>query len=366
MYENQTYQIIMRRMLDKIDEWAHGRGISIDTREGSLIRTALSPAALEVQQMYIELDQVLNESFADTQTRDFLIRRCKERGISPEPATSAIRQGEFNIDVPIGSRYSLNRLNYIVTAQITNHVFQLRCETAGIIGNMESGDLIPIEYIPGLTSAILTDILILGEDEETTEHLRQRYLNSLNTQAFGGNIQDYVEKVGKLDGVGAIKVYPIWNGGGTVKLVILNSQFQIPSTTLIEAVQTAVDPIPNQGFGLGIAPIGHTVTVEGVNGETVNIVTHLSFESGWDWDAVEPYVQEAIDLYFGDLAAEWDAVDWRNDPTATLTVRISQIESRLLMVVGIDDIADTELNGQPQNLMLDVNSIPIRGTVTNE
>lgn len=365
MFKNQTSQIILQRMLDSVDEWARERGVSIDTREGSLIRTALSPAALEMQQMYIELSEVLNESFADTQTRDFLIRRCSERGITVEPATAAVRKGEFNINVPIGSVFSLNLLNYKVIAQIDNHVFELRCETPGAAGNLESGDLIPNDYIEGLTTAVLTDVLIPGEDEESTEHLRARYFNSLKSQAFGGNIQDYIEKVMSLDGVGGVKVYPAWNGGGTVKVIFLDSQFQVPSSVLIDAVQTAIDPVFNQGVGLGIAPIGHVVTVEGVEGETIDVTTHLTFESGWDWEAIKPYVEQAIDLYFTDLAAEWDTVDWRDDPTATLTVRISQIETRLLGIKGILDVENTTLNGQAQNLPLDVNAIPVRGLVRN-
>lgn len=365
MFKNQTNQIILQRMLDSVDEWARERGITIDTREGSLIRTALSPAALEMQQMYIELSEVLNESFADTQTRDFLIRRCEERGITVESATAAVRKGEFNVDVPIGSVFSLNLLNYKVIAKIETHVFELRCETAGVVGNLESGDLVPNDYVEGLTTAVLTDVLIPGEDEESTEHLRARYFNSLKSQAFGGNIQDYIEKVVSLDGVGGVKVYPVWDGGGTVKVIFLNSQFQVPSNVLIEAVQTALDPTQNQGLGLGIAPIGHIVTVEGVEAETINITTHLTFESGWNWDAIKPYVEQAIDLYFTDLSAEWDTVDWRDDPTATLTVRVSQIETRLLGIKGILDVENTTLNGQAQNLPLDVNAIPVRGTVTN-
>lgn len=365
MYENQTYQVILSRMLGAVDEWAQLRGITIDTREGSLIRTALSPAALELQQAYIELDEVLNESFADTQTRDFLIRRCKERGVNIEPATAAVRRGEFNTGVPIGSRFSLNTLNYVVTAQIENHVFQLRCETAGVVGNLESGDLIPIDYIDGLTTAVLTDVLIPGEDEESTEHLRARYFNSLKSQAFGGNTQDYVEKTLSLDGVGGVKVYRAWNGGGTVKLVILDTEYHVPSSILIDTVQTKIDPLPNQGLGLGIAPIGHFVTVEGAHGETINIATHLTFESGWDWNAVKPYAEQAIDHYFNELSAEWDAVDWRDDLTATLTVRISQIETRLLGVRGVLDVENTTLNGVAANLPLAPDAVPVRGAVAN-
>jgi uncharacterized phage protein gp47/JayE len=361
-----TYEVILKRMLDKVEEWASSHNIGIDTREGSLIRTALSPAAVELTQMYIAINEVMNESFADTETRDFLIRRCRERGIFVEPASFAIRRGEFNIDVPIGSRFSLNKLNYIVVTPLEDvHAFQMRCETAGDVGNLESGTLIPIDYIEGLTFARLTDVLIPAEDEEDTEHLRQRYFDSLNALAYGGNIQDYVEKVMSLQGVGGVKVYPIWQGGGTVKLVIVDSLFSVPSTMLIDTVQTAIDPIPNNGLGLGTAPIGHTVTVEGVTDETIDIHTNIVFADGYDWDMLEPLAEQAIDDYFTELSASWDKVNWRLDQTATLIVRISQIETRLLTLQGVLDIADTTLNGQPTNLTLDVDCIPQRGAVTN-
>lgn len=42
----------------------------------------------------------------------------------------------------------------------------------GIIGNQYLGQMIPIEYIDGLETATLTEILIPGEDEEDTEVLR--------------------------------------------------------------------------------------------------------------------------------------------------------------------------------------------------
>ena len=358
MYEHMSYDLILSRMIGRVNEWALGRGITIDTREGSLIRTALSPAAAELMLMYFELEKVLNESFADTQSREFLIRRCAERGIIIEPATKAIRQGEFNMDVSIGSRFSLNQLNYMVVEKISNGVFKLECETPGHAGNLESGALIPIDYIDGLQTAQLTDVLIPGEDEEATEHLRQRYFDSLQSQAFGGNIADYKEKTNKLPGVGGVKVYPVWNGGGTVKIVFLNSLYQKPSGPLVDEVQTALDPVHNQGVGLGIAPIGHIVTVVPVGETTVNVQTQLTYQPGWDWVAVRPYVESAIDQYFTELSKEWAATD-------ALIVRISQIETRLLSLTGIIDVQSTILNGAAQNLTLGPDNIPKRGTVTN-
>nr|DAQ52886.1 MAG TPA: Baseplate J like protein [Caudoviricetes sp.] len=357
MYENVTYEVILDRMLDRV----LAQNPNIDTREGSIIYNALAPAAVELQNMYIQLDTILNESFADTQTRDYLIRRCAERGVNVEPATYAIRQGEFvpsTLEIAIGTRFSLNLLNYVVVEKISDGIYKLQCETAGYDGNVESGTLIPIEYIEGLQTATLTEVLVPGEDEEDTEHLRQRYFDSLDSQAFGGNIKDYKEKTNSLDGVGGVKVYPVWNGGGTVKLVIINSDFDKPSDVLINSVQTAIDPTQNQGTGVGIAPIGHIVTVVGCGETSVDVTTKITFQKGWDWEALKPYAEQAIDDYFKELASDWASSD-------NIIVRISQIEIRLLNLTGVLDIADTTLNGIAHNLTIDADNIPIRGEVSN-
>jgi uncharacterized phage protein gp47/JayE len=344
-----TYEEILKRMLSKIPS-------AIDKREGSMIYNALAPAAVELAQMYIELDVILNETFADTASRENLIKRAAERGIIPEPATYVIVKGVFNIDVPIESRYSLDDLNYVVTEKLSTGVFKLQCETIGTKANSYLGTLIPIDYIEGLTSAEVTEILVPGEDEEETEHLRERYFKNLDSQAFGGNITDYKEKTNAIPGIGGVKVYPVWAGGGTVKLVIINSEFQKPSTELVDQVQTLIDPVTNQGEGLGFAPIGHIVTVEGVNATTINISTVITYRESWTWEDIKPYVENTIDEYFLELAKIWE--DEKN-----LIVRISQIETRVLNITGVVDITNTTINGLARNLILGENDIPVRGVV---
>ena len=355
MYENITYEIIMKRMLARVI----AQDANLDTREGSIIYNALAPCAVELQNMYIELDNILTESFADTATREYLIKRCKERGITPKSATYAVRQGVFTpsmLDVPVGTRFSLNTLNYAVTAKISDGVYQLTCETAGTAGNRESGALIPIDYVNGLQTAQLTTVLIPAEDDEETEVLRARYFASFDSQAFGGNIADYKEKVNTIDGVGGVKVYPVWAGGGTVKLEIISSDYTMPTSTLIDKVQTLIDPTQNAGEGLGIAPIGHVVTVMGCGQTTVNIETEITFQSGWSWDAIKSYVYKTVDEYFAELAKDWADED-------NLVVRISQLETRILSLTGVLDIGNTKLNGSTSNLQLDASNIPVRGDV---
>lgn len=134
-----------------------------------------------------------------------------------------------------------------MTERIAAGQYSMTAETAGVVGNEYVGTLFPIDYVPDLAAARLADILIPGEDEESDDALRARYFESLESQAFGGNIADYKNKVELLPGVGAVKVFPVWNGGGTVKIVLVDSEWSVPSSELVEKVQEAIDPVGTQG-----------------------------------------------------------------------------------------------------------------------
>lgn len=349
MYEEITYEKILKRMLDRMPE-------DLDKRESSPIYAAVAPAAVEMQIMYIELDTILNEMFADTASREYLVKRARERGLSPKAAAYAVLKGEFNQDIPIGSRFSLNTLNYVATERISQGVYRMQCETIGEAGNQQFGTLVPIEYIKGLTRAELTGLLIPGEDEEETEQFRRRYFSSLKSQAYGGNIADYREKVMGLSGVGGVKVYPAWNGGGTVKLVLINSDYQVPSRELLQYVKDIIDPALNEGKGYGIAPIGHVVTVEGAVEERISITTNITYQLDYNFERCREDILHAVDTYLDELNRSWQDLE-------QTIVRVSRIESRLLDLEGILDVADTVVNGVSGNYQLPSGAIAVRGDV---
>lgn len=351
-----TFENILNRMLSRVPD-------NVDKREGSIIYDALAPAAAELAIAYIQLDVILNETFADTASREYLIKRAAERGVNPYPATNAVLKGVFKdsqnnpFNVPIGSRHSLDDTNYKVIEKIADGEYKLQCESAGVIGNQKFGTLIPIEYIPGLSTAELVELLVPGEDEEDTESLRQRYFNSLKSEAYGGNITDYIQKTNAIQGVGGTKVYPVWNGGGTVKLVIIDSEYNSPTEEMIDEVQTIIDPVSNSGEGVGIAPIGHKVTVVGVTEVPISISTNITFQSGFTWDDVKELAKEKIEEYFKELRSTWADQE-------ALVIRISQIEVRLLNVPGILDVFDTIINGTATNLILGADEIPVLDVIT--
>lgn len=398
MYENTTYEVILQRMLDRIPD-------KFDKREGSVIWDTHSPTAIELQILYLELDVILKEAYGDSASRDFLILRCRERGIHPHEATKAVLKGVFvpsTIDVT-GQRFNIGDINYTVTGKIVDGEYRVECETAGKIGNQFFGTMIPMEYIKGLQTAELTEILIPGEDEEETEDLRKRYFASFNENAFGGNRADYLEKTNAIPGVGRTKVTRVWNAdispadmipkesverwyngiketltgevrcwldsvfhagkqkklttGGTVLLTILNSDFGVASDTLIQTVQTTIDPEVNAGEGYGLAPVGHVVKVESAGEREIIIKTALTFEPGYGWGNLQPFIEEAISAYFLELRKEWADVP-------NLIVRISQIDNRILHVPGVIDVQNTSVNGSKNNLNLGKYEIPVLGGVS--
>lgn len=361
IFERYKFENILSSMMGRISN-------KLDKREGSVIYDALAPAAKELEDFYFTLVDFVSETFADTASREYLIRRAKERGLSPYDSSKAVLLGEFNVDVDLGTRFSKDDLNYIVTKKLgyndSKNTFEheLTCEQTGRIGNTVFGKLIPISYVPNLTRAELVELVIPGEDEEDTERFRKRYFESFNTKAYGGNILDYKNKVLEIDGVGAVKVKPVWNGGGTVLLTIIDSEFNKASQTLVNKVQQEIDPTQD-GTGIGVAPIGHVVTVQTVTEKKINISTSLTYETGYSWSDVESKVKEVIENYLLTLRKNWS--DKENVVNANLIVRLSSIIAEIIDVDGIVDAQNTKLNGKTVNITLNEYEVPVLGGISS-
>lgn len=363
MFENETEQAIFKRMMQTVPA-------NVDKREGSIVYDSCMPTAIEVMLLYAMADWFIKNTFADTAEREWLIERAKERGLYPYPASYAMVKGVFTpstVNLPVGTRFSYDDINYAVTEKISSGVFLLRCETSGVVGNQPAGALIPIDYVKGLQTAVLSELTVPGEDEEETEDFRARYLASFDNQAYGGNIADYREKVNKIQGVGGVKVYPTWRGGGTVRIVFMTSEYKVPTAEFIDRVQTIIDPIPNQGQGVGVAPIGHIVTVEGVKDSAVQIDLQLTYSGSWIFADLKAAVETVIDDYFLELNQAWQEtqkVSQAKYSNVGIVIRIAQIESRLLDLEEIEDVQHTKLNGIEENLTLIPDALAVRGEVS--
>lgn len=355
MFEEQTFNTIQKRMLNNVAD-------TYDKREGSIVFDALGPAALEFAEAYLMANAILQEAFATTADRKFLIMRAAEFNITPKEATYAIVKAQFNKAVDIGTRFKSGDIAFTVTSLLDDsaHTYKMTCETAGTAGNYASGNIIPVNTIQGLTSAVIVGVITPGQDEEDTETFRKRYFSAMKSNAYGGNSADYREKVTALDGVGGVKVYRCWNGGGTVKCVVLDSEYNIPAADFITDLQKQIDPPEGAGQGYGIAPIGHTVTVAAATGTTITVTAKVTPASGTKLADIKDNIDSTISAYLLTLRQSW----CNQSEKEFIAVRPSAIMVKVLSVTGVSDISDITVNGSSATVNLATDAVPLMGTVT--
>ena len=349
MFEDQTFDAILTRMLNRVSN-------TLDKREGSIIYTALAPIAVELAQAYADLDVFMRLTFARTADGDFLTYRTAESGVNRRPATPAVRKGVFDAAVPVGSRFRGGDVVYIVREHIAGNEYRLEAETPGAIGNVYFGSLLPIEYIEGLTTAMLADVLIPGEDEESDEALYQRYLEEINATRYGGNVDQYREWISAVPGVGRFRVQPLWNGRGTVRAIITDANNNVPSQELVDLVQNTLDP-HQDGIGTGLVPIGHVFTAFGATPKTVNVTMTVLLEEGYGPSDIEQEVEDIINGYFSEI-------NFEEPDFVQTTIRQSVILSRLIGIAAVRDILSLTLNGVDGNIVLEPDEVAQLGTVT--
>lgn len=364
-FSDKSYANLLQQMLARIPN-------TYDKRETAPIPTALGPAAYTLEGFYLSLDQVQRQAFIQTAVGQALDLLAPLGGIARYQASPAVRLGEFNTAVPIGARFSVlngaDSINFTVTAAGSEeNQYQLTAETPGWIGNDYAGPILPITSIPGLTSAQLTDILVPGEDTETDDALRARLIQALNEKPFAGNIAAYRSDILAIDGVGAVQVYPTWNGGGTVACSLLGADFSPASPELVENVQNAIDP-PAGGLGLGLAPIGAQVTITAPDEVTVDVSATLTLAAGYDLEQVRPLVKAAIEAYLLTVRQGWGTQLGTTGVEYSADVYLARVLAAIIGTTGVVNATNVKLNGKAADLVLEETGrsqqVPVLGTVT--
>ncbi len=298
----------------------------------------------------------------------FLDYRAAERGLSRKQATPAIRRVYFNIEIPQGTRFSTINGSSSVNFTVGNFIkkiddyyyYQASCETLGIIGNGYTGPLQSITYINGLNVAQIDEILIPGAEIEDDESLRQRYYDSLREKAFGGNIAAYREELLKMDGVGAVQVWPFWKGGGTVLCTILTTEFALASDQLIEKVQIDICPPiedetrPSQ-LGAGFAPIGASVTIATATEYKVNISFKVLIKVEAVYETVVEKCRTSIEDYLLGLRKKWDEKTINKDIIYKCNILYAQVLAALIGSEGVLNITELLINGNNTDIYLTEN-----------
>lgn len=370
-FQNKDYDYFLRKMLDAVPD-------NIDKREGSIIYDALAPAALVMGQQSLDMANVIKETYIKTASGEFLDYRAIERGTSRYPATQTEAKAKVLNDkkeplnnVQIGDKFASigdSPIFYAVTKVNDDLTVELTAEVKGSSANSYIGQILPVTPNDLLSWAEITEITAPARDVESDDHLRARLLSSQSWIAYGGNVADYLDMTSKIDEVGAAQIYPTWNGGGTVKVVILNNDLMPASASLVQKVKNTLDPEDKQAEGYGLAPIDHAVTVTAPEELIVNVDISVKLDDTKVTRYVKDSITKAVESYFQSLRKDWADITQKLGRGYQETIYRSKILSQVMLTEGVINAKLPSLNGRDADIDLVFNNsksqLPVVGTVT--
>lgn len=361
--EDQTEEAIRQRMLDRMP-------VDLDKTEGSIPWDSIAPVSIELVLASGWAKEVLRRAFLETTFGEYLTYKALEDGVERRPAVAArtagddvLFEGEPGSPVPEGYLVStestastpakLYRTLQAVTLDENGEArVAVEAVEVGEIGNAPIGAIRHLtEPLPGITSVTNTAPVEGGVDEEDDETLRQRTKEENQREEGDGNISDYQAWAKQVPGVGNVLVEPLWQGEGTVRVVILDLDGRPAPQPTIDAVQEHLDP-GSQGIGEGMAPAGAKVTVH--TATTISIsaaIPDLIASPGYTLEQAKTNAEAALDDYL-----------FKVNPGGVIKVREAAAE--VIQAPGVDNMGDLLLEGSRDNISLEVNELAQLGSVT--
>lgn len=333
MFEDKTYENILNDMLSRVPS-------DVDKREGSIIYDALAPAAYELAQVYFSLNNFIDLVSGDTAVGEYLDRVVADYGITRKQATNAIRKIETDKKIELGTRWGIEDIYYTVTEKITDTAYKAICSKTGTIGNIYNGTLQTLDNITNV-AAILTDIIESGADEETDNNLRERFYAQIQKPATSGNVDNYKNWALEVEGVGDVKVFPLANGPGTVKLLVVDSNMNIDET-LEEKVFKHIEEV---------RPIGVQVIVESPISRVIDVSANIVIDTDTTLESVTNKFTENFINYLKGITFE------------TYIVSYAKVGSILLNTEGVLDYSYLKLNNGISNITINEDEMAIAGEI---
>lgn len=378
----KTFQNILSDMLSRVSP-------DLNKRDGSLIKTSLAAAAWTIEGLYLDLGYIQRQAYGTTASAQNLNYLAEECGLTRKAAVPTVRYARFNIAPPMGTTFSVRGVTdspyWELTKEAVNspdeeypdapYIGEVTCQTAGSVGNAYSGELSTVNFVPGLMTALLLGIVTLGEDEETDASLRERYKLAVGAVQFAGNIAAYKTFMLAQSGVGAVQIYPVWDGPGTVKISAISGDYEPLSPAQLAVLQNTVCPPeaggtePSDG-GYGMAPIGAVVTVTTADVYTVNVTADIVITTGSARTIAE--IQEdaygQIDAYLKSLCENWGKMASWNSAQYTIKLYVNRFVAILNDIDGVEVAQNVLLNGGSSDITLtntaQSQNVPAVGTVT--
>lgn len=351
MFEAQTYENVLADVLSRAPE-------GIDLRQGSIFFDAVSGICFKIAKYYADLEQVFNMVFLPTAVGDYLTTLGEQYAVYRRDASPAKYKASFEGAMPEpGTRFFADG-HYFTLVDDSENGLYLEAEESGIGANdiPPGTPVVPVDNVPGLTSASISSSLEPGTDEEEDESLRQRIQEKLAGPAENGNVQHYKTWCESITGVGRARIIPLWNGENTVKAVLIDTEGKPASAEVVERVQEYVDP-GGTGLGYGQANIGAHFTAVAATPVTVTVSFGVVLSRGGSIPEVKAAAEKALADYFKDA-------NLNTPESEAITLRVNAVGNILYSLSGVLDYTDLKFNGKASNIELETEEVLSLGEVT--
>lgn len=338
MYSSQTYDVVKNRTLSNIN-------LDIYKGEGSFLSDMVSPINSELAKFYIELSYLHKKAFIEDNFDDFLDKRVNEFGVYRKLGTEAIGEviieGKVGTVISNGTIISYNELLFVVikdiviSSEIEQNTSPVQALEIGIRYNMPASTEFKLQdEIAGVTR-IYNNLAFQGGTEiETDEELKERFYKIQKNQATSGNKAHYEEWALEVEGVYNAKIYPRWDGAGSIKVLIFGENNQAVDTEIIERCREHIEEE---------MPIGCTLTVATPSPLNISISATIKLEAGYTLDFVKESFLESINSYLININKE---------------IIYTKVSAILASVEGLHDFSNLLLNNKAENIVFEEDKVP--------
>ena len=322
----ETFDVIRNRMRANARSIQTSALIDWDLREGSFMGDAIDYAALGVFDTYSRLTTQIDSIYLQETSGTFLDLKGQEFGLSRKTSLRAAGTVTFSGTAPVTiPKGTIVATTVLTESGVAAQTFQTLIEvdlvgstidatveaiTPGAAGNVEIAAVtVMVTAVAGLSAVTNAAVFSGGSNLESDLVYRERILREAQQPVAGGNSADYITwaleanevKDGKVTGgfVTTAVSQPLWNGGGTVRVLFLvdgPDADGVPNATQVQEIQDYIDPTPGT-VGGGRAPVGSDVTVIAPTKVSTNITVTITIRSGFVASQVQAQAKTNIEVF---------------------------------------------------------------------
>ena len=343
MFRDKTQESLKSEILNNYN-------LDIAKNEGSFLDEIASGSAIAHASFYSILEKMLNVAFIKDSFEDNIDKRVSEFGVKRKQGQPAMGYltftGENGTIIYREQPIKYNNLTYQTVCveefvKIENGSVKIivQAENAGSEYNIPSSATLTSE-IEGVTKITDYTPYKVGTNDETDDELKERFFYIQAHKGTSGNVDDYINWALQVDGVKNVKVIPLWNGNGTVKVIVMTKNNRNVSPEVVEATKEYIE---------SKRPIGANVTVTTPRVLDIQISAKVEHEKYVDLDSIKAQFRDYVDEYLVNAVSE---------------ITYTKIAGILSKIEGVIDYSNLTINNGTRNIKLVTDQVGSVGTIT--